>query len=155
MRQGTGTRGQTTALAIVMVMGLGSGLVHSPAHAEENATPQRFLEIMNALGEDMVEITRGITSEDWMQVAEHAEAIANHPRPPMSERARILAFAGSDMATFRQFDQETHQAAEALADEAAGGDGEAIIAGFSRLQNGCLSCHAQFRSAYRDHFQAK
>ena len=100
----------------------------------------------------MVGITEGITHEDWIRVAEHAEAIANHPRPPMTERVRIMAFAGTEVAQFKKYDTEVHEAASSLADEAADGDGSAIIASFGRLQNGCLDCHATFRSAYREHF---
>ena len=124
------------------------------ALADEGGAPHDFHEIMEDLGDHMVRITEGITHEDWIRVAEHAEAIADHPRPPMTERTRIMAFAGTDVARFKEYDAEVHEAASALADKAAGGDGSAIIASFGRLQNGCLDCHATFRQAYRDHFSS-
>lgn len=136
------------ALAMAALMGWGGAL----ADEEEGGAPHEFHEIMEDLGEHMVGITEGITHEDWIRVADHAQAIADHPRPPMTERVRIMAFAGTDVAKFKEFDSEVHDAAARLADEAAGGDGSAIIASFGRLQNGCLDCHAAFRTAYRDHF---
>ena len=121
---------------------------------DDGGTPREFKNIMVDLGDHMVGITEGITHEDWIRVAEHAEAVANHPRPPMTERVRIMAFAGTDVAQFKKYDTEVHEAASSLADEAAGGDGSAIIAAFGRLQNGCLDCHTAFRTDYREHFRS-
>ncbi|MDG4868591.1 cytochrome c [Guyparkeria sp. 1SP6A2] len=135
-------------LAMAALMGSAGAL----AEEERDGVPHEFHEIMEELGEHMVGITEGITHEDWIRVAEHAQAIADHPRPPMTERVRIMAFAGTDVAKFKEFDGEVHDAAARLADEAAGGDGSAIIASFGRLQNGCLDCHAAFRTTYRNHF---
>lgn len=138
--------------AWVAILALGGVGATSGVLADEGGAPHEFHEIMEDLGDHMVGITEGITHEDWIRVAEHAEAVANHPRPPMTERVRIMAFAGTEVAQFKKYDNEVHEAASSLADEAAGGDGSAIIAAFGRLQNGCLDCHATFRSAYRKHF---
>ncbi|MCL7744371.1 cytochrome c [Guyparkeria hydrothermalis] len=138
-------------VAILALAGAGAA---GGALADEGAAPHEFHEIMEDLGDQMVGITEGITHEDWIRVAEHAEAIANHPRPPMSERVRIMAFAGTEVAQFKKYDKEVHEAASSLADTAAGGDGSAVISAFGRLQNGCLDCHAAFRSAYREHFHS-
>ncbi len=135
-------------LAMAALIGWGGVM----AEEEKGGAPHEFHEIMEELGEHMVGITEGITHEDWIRVADHAQAIADHPRPPMTERVRIMVFAGTDVAKFKEFDNEVHDAAARLADEAAGGDGSAIIASFGRLQNGCLDCHAAFRTAYREHF---
>ena len=147
MMHGKTWAGMAGMTFMVMSLGLSPVVV-----ADEDGRPHEFHEIMEDLGEHMVGITEGITHEDWIRVADHAQAIADHPRPPMTERVRIMAFAGTDVAKFKEFDNEVHDAAARLADEAAGGDGSAIIASFGRLQNGCLDCHAAFRTSYREHF---
>jgi len=136
----------------VGVLAMGALLGSTELLANEAETPHEFNGIMKDLGDHMVGITEGITREDWIRVADHARAIADHPRPPMTERVRIMAFAGTEVAKFKEFDAEVHNAAADLVDEAAGGDGSAIVASFGRLQNGCLDCHAAFRSSYREHF---
>ena len=97
-------------------------------------------------------VTDGISREDWKLVAETAPRIAEHPQPPLGEKMRILAFAGSDAGRFKRFDERTHQAAKTLEQAAKRGDGQAVVAAFSTLQGNCLACHQNFRKPFVEHF---
>lgn len=111
-----------------------------------------FRGIMQELNVEMLEITDGISREDWSQVEEAAAKIADHPRPPMAERSRIMGFAGVKMPQFKNFDQQTHQTAKTLADLARRGEGEAVVDTFAKLQHSCLGCHRTFRESFQEHF---
>ena len=81
-----------------------------------------------------------------------APKIAEHRQPPFAEKMRILAFAGSNAGRFKRFDEQTHQAANALEQAARRSDGQAVIASFATLQNSCLACHQDFRKPFVEHF---
>jgi len=70
----------------------------------------------------------------------------------MSERLRILAFAGTDAGRFKAYDGETNMAAEALAKGARAKDGEVTILAFQKLQSSCFNCHREFRKPFVEHF---
>ena len=116
------------------------------------ARPLQLRKIMQTLGKDMQAVTNGIAREDWGLVAKTAPRIADHPQPSMGERMRILAFVGSDVGEFKQYDKWTHDAARALEQAAIRGDGQAVISSFATLQTTCLGCHQQFRTPFRKHF---
>ena len=107
---------------------------------------------MKELGRNMQAITDGISREDWALIEKTAPHVADHPQPPLSERLRLMAFAGTDAGRFKAYDGETRAAAEAVAKGASAKDGKATILAFQRLQTGCFNCHRQFRKPFVDHF---
>ncbi|MRR56798.1 MAG: cytochrome C [Deltaproteobacteria bacterium] len=107
---------------------------------------------MRELGKHMQTITDGISREDWALVAKVAPLIADHPQPPLGERMRVLALVGSDVSTFRDLDEKTHQAAKMLEHDAMRDDGNRVITDFGRLQSSCFACHQSFRKSFTDHF---
>ena len=117
------------------------------------AKPLELRRIMQTLGKDMQAVTDGISREDWDLVAKTAPRIADHPQPSMGERMRIMAFIGSDVGKFKQYDKRTHEAARALGQAAIRGDGQAVISSFATLQSTCLGCHQQFREPFKQHFE--
>lgn len=119
------------------------------------AKPLELRKIMQTLGKDMQAVTDGISREDWDLVAKTAPRIADHPQPPMGERMRILAFVGSDVGKFKQYDKRTQEAARALQQAAVRGDGQAVISTFATLQTTCLRCHQQFRKPFQEHFDGE
>jgi len=125
-----------------------------PARAGGNTTaePMELRRIMQEIGKNMQAVTDAIAREEWGRVAENALRIAEHPQPPMGERVRVLAFAGSDAGRFKGFDEQTHHAAKAVEQAAESGDGQAVIASFATLQNSCLACHQTFRKPFVEHF---
>lgn len=136
------------------ILGTTMTSIGAQSWAGGNATtePMELRRIMRELGKNMQLVTDAISREDWARVADTAPRIAEHPQPPVGEKMRILAFVGSDAGRFRQFDEQTHQAAKALEQAARRGDGQSVIASFAALQNGCLACHQEFRKPFVEHF---
>ncbi len=149
MKSRGGSLGCVAASAILSLAFAG------PLAASEDGGVHGFHETMEALGEHSQRIVSAINHEDWEWVVREAEAIAEHPRPPMAERRRIMAFAGERKAEFQEYDHEAHAAAAELADIAAEGDGREVINAFARLQTTCLDCHSNFRDDFRQHFYMK
>ncbi len=138
-----------------MVVAVVTALSMGTARAEPNGGEQEPLvlrKIMKDLGTDMQKIVDGISREDWSLVEQAAMRIADHPRPPLREKLRILAFIGTDMSKFKSLDKETHETARLLASRAKENDGRAVIETFAKLQLGCLACHQEFRQPLRQHF---
>ena len=108
--------------------------------------------IMKDLGANMQVITDGISREDWALIEKTVPLIADHPQPPMSEKARIMSFAGSSMGKFKGYDDVTHEAALSLGEAAGKQDAQAVIAAFQALQTACYNCHRDFRKPFVEHF---
>lgn len=119
------------------------------------AEPLAFQGVMKDLGKHMQTITGAIANEDWMLVAQTAPLIAAHPQPPVTEKARIFAYIGSNMGKFKDFDRQTHEAAHELKHAADEKNGLQVINAFQKLQAGCLGCHQNFRAAFIEHFYGK
>jgi len=135
------------SLLAVFVLLLAAG--QSFAEADE---PLALQKIMRDMGNNMQLITDGISREDWKLVEKNALMIADHPQPPLTEKVRIMAFAGTDISKFKEHDGRTHNAARTLSETAARQDGYAVIADFATLQNTCLMCHQRFRESFKQHF---
>ncbi len=141
------------AFSWVAGLALASASVPAPAGTDANTvTPLALRQIMKELGRNMQAITDGISREDWALIEKTAPHVADHPQPPLSERLRLMAFAGTDAGRFKAYDGETRAAAEAVAKGASAKDGKATILAFQRLQTGCFNCHRQFRKPFVDHF---
>lgn len=125
------------------------------AVAEEAAKPMALQSVMKQLGKEMQAVTAAISLEDWARVAELAPKIADHEQPPVMEKMRILTWLGTDAGKFRGFDGQVHDAATRLGDAASRGDGQAVIAAFAQLQQACLGCHQNYRTAFVEHFHEK
>lgn len=132
------------ALGLMLFIGVGT--------FSRAAEPLALRQIMSDLGQDAQAITDGLSREDYDLVANAAQRIANHPRPPLMERGRLLAYLGVEMPRMKGFDDQTHAAANAVAQAARERDGQAVIVAFGRLQTACLSCHQTFRQRIVEHF---
>ena len=108
--------------------------------------------IMQELSSDMRAITDGIVLEEWQAIAEAAARIADHRKPPLAERQRIIGYLGDEAGSFKSHDNEVHLAASKLSEAATRKDGAAVIDTFARVQSGCLACHQQFRGKVVEHF---
>lgn len=128
-----------------------------PARAQDSAPAQALAlrGIMQQLGTDMQAVTGAISHEDWKTVAQLAPKIAHHPEPPIMEKVKILAWLNVDAPQFRGFDGKVEEAATAMGAAAQKGDGEAVIADFSKIQQSCLACHQGYRQKFIDHFYGK
>lgn len=123
--------------------------------AVQAAEPLAFQGVMKDLGKHMQTIAGAIAYEDWEQVAETAPLIAAHPQPPLTEKARILSFVGSNMSKFKAFDMQTHDGAHEMQHAANEKNGVQVIAAFQKVQASCLGCHQTFRKPFVEHFYGK
>ncbi len=119
------------------------------------AEPLAFQGVMRDLGKHMQTVVGAISYEDWELVAKTAPLIAAHPQPSLGEKARIVAYIGLNMGTFKSFDTQTHEAVHEMQHAAVEKDGLQVIAAFQKLQTGCLGCHQNFRAAFVEHFYGK
>ena len=101
--------------------------------AVSSSEPLALRKIMQDMGKNMQTITDAISREDWRLVEKTAPQIADHPKPPLSERVRMMAFVGTDVSKFKGYDGKTHGAARVLEESAVRKDGHAVIAGFATL----------------------
>ena len=141
-----------SAHAIALAVALLASAATFCAQAAEPATPMVLRSVMDQLGRDMQAVTGAISREDWTLVTRLASDIARHPEPPLSEKMRIITWLGTDAGKFRGFDGEVHDAAIAMGEAATRGDGQAVIAAFAKLQQGCLAGHQTFRKPFTEHF---
>ena len=108
--------------------------------------------IMKTLSKNMQAVTDGISREDWAFVENTSRLIAEHPQPPLPEKMRIIGFIGTNMSKFKAFDEQTHEAASAMATAAQEKNGQNAISSFQKLQLSCLGCHQTFRPGFVEHF---
>lgn len=140
----------THAITLAVAVLIAAVIFH--AQAAEPAKSMALQHVMVKLGRDMQAVTGAISKEDWALVARLAPGIAGHPEPPLSEKARILAWLGADAGKFRGLDGQVHDAAMDMGKAAARGDGQAVIASFAKVQQGCLACHEGFRKSFQEQF---
>lgn len=127
---------------------MGIGLALSMGLASQSGWAAEELDlkaIMVQLGQQMNQINDAIFADDLDTVRHVAGAIADHPRPPASERQQILAVLGEDGVRFRAADHQVHEAAEALGQAAAEGDRLRVLHFYHRVMQGCVACHTEFR----------
>ncbi|MDP2111156.1 MAG: cytochrome c [Thiobacillus sp.] len=141
----------TLSLLAGLAIMAGSGQLLADPIAS-SAKPLALRSIMKDLGKNAQAITEGISHEDWPQVEKAALLIADHPQPPLSEKMRIMSFAGTRIGKFKSYDGETHDAARTVAKAAKAGEGEGVILAFQKLQTACHNCHREFRKPLIEHF---
>lgn len=123
-----------------------------PEHFETEAPvlvdrPLRAL--MVGLGQDMARISDGIWHEDFLMIEQGAESVATHPKITPDEMAAIKTALDDRFAQFVSFDKVVHEAAEQLVKAARQNDMQGVLDLQSQIRQGCVSCHATFRSEVR------
>lgn len=136
-------------LAFVVILSAFSSLM---AAEKSNNESLALRAIMKELGTNMQLTTDAISRENWELVAKLGEKIAEHPQPPMGEKLRILTYIGNEVSKFKEYDNQTHNAAKTMVESAKMGNGQKVIESFSTLQKSCLSCHQSFRRDFLNHF---
>jgi hypothetical protein len=102
--------------------------------------------IMQGLRNDTVSIMDAMLVDDFKAVAEAAVRIANHPRIPPEQVSLVAAELGPEMAAFKQFDTLVHDLSVSLREAAEEGDRFVMQTSFQEMIDGCLGCHAAYRS---------
>ena len=134
---------------VLLFAAAGSAVAESAADGPREMALRK---IMKDLGTSMQTVTGGISAEDWQLIEKTAPLIADHPQPSIAEKLRIMAFMGTDMGKFKNYDGEAHKAAESLGQAAKAKDGQAVIAAFQTVQTACYGCHRDFRQQFLQHF---
>lgn len=112
----------------------------------------RLRHIMLNLETNMETIVRSINLGDFEAIESNAREIADHEKPPMEERKRIISFLGEEANAFRETDMEVHSTALRLAEAAKKKDYDGVIKAYGDLLGGCVQCHRGYRAPVVDHF---
>ncbi len=139
-------------IAIVTVTLMTNLGAQSPS--DENRQME-FSKIMQQLSKDMQAITDAISREDWQRVKKSAHKIAHHAKPPVTEKQKIISFAGERFSIFKRSDQKTHLTAIELEQIASEKNVSLVIDTFAKLQKTCQGCHQEFRKPFKKHFYGK
>lgn len=118
-----------------------------PASAE-----LRLRAIMKDLGDRVEKITRGINTGDFEMVEKNALLVAEHEKPSMIERMKILGFLKTESAKFKSIDDQLHDEAVKLAEAARKKDYDGVLTSFSGIMKGCVNCHSNYRQKIVDNF---
>jgi cytochrome c1 len=102
-------------------------------------------EIMQGLRDNLVDISDGLLTDDFEQVARGAIAIAEHPRIPAAQVQIVAAELGPEMAAFKQLDMQVHDLSLEINVAAKAFDRGAAISGYQRMIEGCFACHHAYK----------
>ena len=127
--------------------------------SESNLAPQstppdttqtkRLRLLMVGLAQDMARINTGLWHEDYDLMQQGGASIANHPKIPPEQMAKIKKALGNQFETFVQFDQTVHKTAAELAEAAANRNLSKVLDTYTRIRNGCVGCHTAYRERLR------
>lgn len=122
----------------------------SPANAQAQKEEHKLTlrAIMQELGLEHLRLTNALLIDDLKTVEESAKAIEGHPLPTEIVVA-IKGKLGRDFEAFERIDEQSHQAAAILAQQALAKDLTGSARAFGTLTEGCVSCHKQFRASLR------
>ena len=119
-------------------------------HRQSDTSTQPIKTIMQRLMMDMQTIQVGIWNENYETIWAGANQIVNHPKIPKDQRKEIAGILGPKMKAFAAIDQQVHNHADSLARDAKARNMDEILKHYTIIQNGCVSCHASFRSQIID-----
>jgi hypothetical protein len=102
-------------------------------------------EIMQGLRNNVVDISDGLLTDDFEQVARGAMAIAEHPRIPAAQVQLVAQELGPEMPAFKQIDTVVHNLSLEINAAAEAHDRGAAITAYQRMLDGCFACHAAYK----------
>ena len=106
--------------------------------------------VMQGLLADTQQLTTAIFNEDFAAIELVAKNIADHPKPSMATRMKLMKAMGADMAKFKANDGVVHGAAVDMVKNAQKKDIKAIGENFQTMIGGCLACHGEFKAKVSD-----
>lgn len=104
---------------------------------------------MAGLAQDMARINTGIWHGDFGLVEQGATSIANHPRIPPEQIAKIKKALGREFQNFVRFDKDVHGTATKLVSAAEARDWSGVLSRYTELRDGCVGCHTAYRDRLR------
>jgi len=128
---------KTVLFAVAMVITVN-------AYAADGGT---LRQVMQQLGHDYATLNQAILLEDFDQAEKSAHAIAEHDKPSMGQRMKIMAALGTEMMNFKKVDGEVHDLAVKVEEAAKGKDLPQLIHLQSQMLSACMACHTTYRSS--------
>ena len=113
--------------------------------SKPSATEGSLKLVMQGLLTDTQQLTSAMLTEDFARIEKIAKSIADHPKPSMATRMKLMKAMGSDMAKFKANDSVVHEAAVAMVKNAQNKDIKSVGDNFQTMIGGCLSCHGEFK----------
>jgi len=107
---------------------------------------------MVRLAQDMARINAGIWHEDYDLIREGASSIANHPKIPPDQIAKIKKTLGTDVQNFVRYDKAVHSTATELVSAAEARDWSGVLSKYTEIGDGCVGCHTAYRARLRSVF---
>ncbi|WP_114327357.1 cytochrome c [Candidatus Colwellia aromaticivorans] len=113
---------------------------------KEKAAEGSLKLVMRGLLKDTQQLTAAMLNEDFTLIAAKAKIIADHPKPSMATRKKIMKTLGADMAKFKANDDVVHNAAVEIVTNAEQKNINGVGENFKKMIGGCLSCHSTFKN---------
>ncbi len=114
--------------------------------ATASATEPSLKEIMQALRDNLIEITDGLLIDDFDRIERGAIGIAQHPQIAPAQVKRVAKELGPEMPQFKQFDVQVHNLSLSIAAAAEAKNSDVVWADYQPLVSGCLGCHEAFKA---------
>jgi cytochrome c556 len=111
--------------------------------------------VMINLEADMEAIVRALNYDDFETIKASAMKIADHDKPSMAQRKKIMGLLGNEMADFKEKDSFVHNSAVKVAEAAGDKDHNLVVERYAILLNGCTACHTKYRSKIVEHLKEK
>jgi len=102
-------------------------------------------EIMQELRNNLIEISDGILTANFEQVAKGAASIAKHPKIAPAQVALVASELGPEMPAFKRLDNVVHDLSLEISAAAEALDRDAVIFGYQRMIEGCADCHSSYK----------
>ena len=131
---------------LLMLIGFFTVAFTQTTQPQQEKDTQPIKTIMQRLMMDMQTIEVGIWNENYETIRSGAENIVNHPKIPLEQRKEIKGILGKEMKAFVAFDKQVHNHADSLARDAKAKNMAEILKHYNIIQQGCVSCHANFRT---------
>jgi cytochrome c556 len=139
----------------LLLVGTSLMAVSPPVASSASAVPADTVDtkplrlLMVGLAQDMARINTGIWHEDYDLIREGASSIANHPKIPPDQIAKIKNALGEDFQNFVRYDKAVHGTATELVSAAKARDWSGVLSKYTEIRDGCVGCHTAYRDRLR------
>jgi cytochrome c556 len=134
------------AIALFSITSLSSSsFAHNTVKSLPTAEEGSLKLIMQELLKDTKQLTQAMLTEDFALMAETAGRIADHPKPSLATRKKLMKAMGAEMGKFKVHDNVVHGSAVTIVEKAQQKDLQAVSANFNKMISGCTSCHAAYK----------
>ena len=114
--------------------------------AKTNANEGSLKLVMQGLLKNTQQLTAAMLNEDFTSIEYQAKKIADHPKPSMATRKKLMKAIGTDIAKFKANDNIVHGAALDIVTNAQQKNIMGVGENFKKMIGGCLSCHNSFKN---------